>query len=133
MINQVVFHSVEGVDNSTNILYFCLVFRDFNTPNPFMEKVPDWAEEDKAVLKPNHVHMDTVTMGLGCGCLQVQSRSAKHQRALCAEITGLSRISRSFLFKNFRFELVRSHAVCMYSKKHANKSLFFHMLCMSNK
>ncbi|XP_002168552.2 glutamate--cysteine ligase catalytic subunit isoform X1 [Hydra vulgaris] len=47
------------------------IFRDVNTPNPFLEEVPDFAVEDKAVLKPNHVHLDSVVLGLGCGCLQV--------------------------------------------------------------
>lgn len=47
------------------------IFRDTNTPSPFMDKVPDDAVEDKEVLLPDHVHMDSVTQGLGCGCLQV--------------------------------------------------------------
>lgn len=40
-----------------------------------MDKVPDDAVEDKEVLLPDHVHMDSVTQGLGCGCLQVKSPS----------------------------------------------------------
>jgi len=47
------------------------IFRDTNTPSPFMEILPADAEEDRAVLKPDHVHLDCVTQGLGCGCLQV--------------------------------------------------------------
>ena len=39
-----------------------------------METLPADAEEDRAVIKPDHVHLDCVTMGLGCGCLQVRPR-----------------------------------------------------------
>ena len=54
-----------------NHLFFS-VFRDTNTPNPFIDPdVPKDSPEDIEVMKPNHVHLDCVTTGLGCGCLQV--------------------------------------------------------------
>lgn len=52
-----------------------LVFRDNNTPKPFVEDfskylVPDDKEGASAAL-PDHVYVDAMGFGMGCCCLQV--------------------------------------------------------------
>jgi glutamate--cysteine ligase catalytic subunit len=48
------------------------IFRDVNTPNPFVEKYPDsiFPEGADGAL-PDHVYMDCMCFGMGCSCLQV--------------------------------------------------------------
>lgn len=60
------------------------IFRDRNTPSPFVEKIPEYAKDDLRAVKPDHVHLDSCTLGLGCGCLQVtfQASSVPEARVL---------------------------------------------------
>ena len=55
------------------IFFIPTVFRDTNTPSPFNDpNVPADSPEDLEVMLPEHVHIDSVVAGLGCGCLQVR-------------------------------------------------------------
>jgi len=70
------------------------IYRDKNTPDPFIEKIPSYATDDLNAIKPNHVHLDSITQGLGCGCLQVtfqacnvpEARTLYDQQAVLAPI-----------------------------------------------
>ncbi|XP_066931865.1 glutamate--cysteine ligase catalytic subunit-like [Clytia hemisphaerica] len=71
------------------------IFRDTNTPNPFIDPdVPKDSPEDMEVMKPNHVHLDCVTTGLGCGCLQTtfQACNVEEARTLYDQQTVLAPI-----------------------------------------
>lgn len=50
-----------------------VVFRDKNTPSPYVEDLKalgDTGESQKAA-KPDHVYMDAMAFGMGCCCLQL--------------------------------------------------------------
>eukprot|EP00111_Clytia_hemisphaerica_P019576 TCONS_00057767-protein len=71
------------------------IFRDTNTPNPFIDPdVPKDSPEDIEVMKPNHVHLDSVCNGLGCGCLQTtfQACNVEEARTLYDQQTVLAPI-----------------------------------------
>ena len=47
------------------------VFKDTNTPSPFVEV---FANDDGCAAKnalPDHIYMDSMGFGMGCSCLQV--------------------------------------------------------------
>uniref|UniRef100_G1Q787 Glutamate--cysteine ligase n=2 Tax=Myotis lucifugus TaxID=59463 RepID=G1Q787_MYOLU len=46
------------------------IFKDKNTPSPFIEKFPEDDEAAKA-SKPDHIYMDAMGFGMGNCCLQV--------------------------------------------------------------
>lgn len=46
------------------------VFKDKNTPSPFIETFPEDEEAAKA-SKPDHIYMDAMGFGMGNCCLQV--------------------------------------------------------------
>lgn len=46
------------------------VFKDKNTPSPFIEAFPEDDEATKA-SKPDHIYMDAMGFGMGNCCLQV--------------------------------------------------------------
>lgn len=46
------------------------VFKDKNTPSPFIESFPKDEETAKA-SKPDHIYMDAMGFGMGNCCLQV--------------------------------------------------------------
>lgn len=46
------------------------VFRDKNTPSPFVETFPEDNEAARAA-KPDHIYMDAMGFGMGNCCLQV--------------------------------------------------------------
>ena len=45
------------------------VFKDTNTPSPFVEKFDD--PEANEASKPDHIYMDSMGFGMGCCCLQL--------------------------------------------------------------
>ena len=48
------------------------VFKDTNTPSPFVEKFPTDIDGTGSVrAKPDHVYLDCMGFGMGCSCLQV--------------------------------------------------------------
>ena len=47
------------------------VFKDVNTPSPFIEKFQVEGEGSKAAL-PDHIYLDAMGFGMGCSCLQVR-------------------------------------------------------------
>lgn len=50
-----------------------VVFRDKNTPSPYVEdlKALGDAGESQKAAKPEHVYMDAMAFGMGCCCLQL--------------------------------------------------------------
>ncbi|CAG0920851.1 unnamed protein product [Notodromas monacha] len=50
-----------------------IVFRDVNTPDPFVEDFSALGDDGEAARanEPNHVYMDAMGFGMGCCCLQV--------------------------------------------------------------
>ena len=50
---------------------FHVVFRDANTPDPFIPDTPNDDGEAAKGIKPDHVYMDAMGFGMGCSCLQV--------------------------------------------------------------
>ena len=50
-----------------------LVFKDTNTPSPFIEEFPnDEDGEGSKAAKPDHIYLDAMGFGMGCCCLQVR-------------------------------------------------------------
>ena len=48
------------------------VFKDTNTPSPFVEMFPTDIDGTGSVrAKPDHVYLDCMGFGMGCSCLQV--------------------------------------------------------------
>jgi len=45
------------------------VFKDTNTPSPFIEPLTD--PEAKVAAKPDHIYMDCMGFGMGNCCLQL--------------------------------------------------------------
>lgn len=52
------------------LINFNTVFKDKNTPSPFVETFPEDEEAAKA-SKPDHIYMDAMGFGMGNCCLQV--------------------------------------------------------------
>ena len=54
------------------IVFFLLpVFKDVNTPSPFIEKFPDVEGEGAKAALPDHIYLDSMGFGMGMCCLQV--------------------------------------------------------------
>ena len=54
------------------ILSLCSVFKDKETPSPFVEEFPnDKDGQSSAAALPDHIYGDCTGMGMGCCCLQV--------------------------------------------------------------
>lgn len=69
------------------------VFRDKETPNPFVENLKafgDSGESTDAAL-PDHVYMDAMGFGMGCCCLQLtfQACNINEARTLYDQLTPL--------------------------------------------
>nr|XP_014339405.1 PREDICTED: glutamate--cysteine ligase catalytic subunit isoform X1 [Latimeria chalumnae] len=47
------------------------IFKDQNTPSPFLEKFPNDDGEAARAAKPDHIYMDAMGFGMGNCCLQV--------------------------------------------------------------
>lgn len=59
------------------------IYRDKNTPDPFMEDFSDLGDEGEAARSalPNHIYMDAMGFGMGCSCLQVTFQACNIQEA----------------------------------------------------
>lgn len=80
----------------TPILFFFfsnIVFKDKNTPSPFIETFP---EDDEAAMasKPDHIYMDAMGFGMGNCCLQVLA----HSQRLVLSPTFLYNLLYRFVF-----------------------------------
>lgn len=76
-----------------NVLIIISVFKDVNTPSPFvenLEELGDDGESAKAAL-PDHVYMDAMGFGMGCCCLQLtfQACNINEARTLYDQLTPL--------------------------------------------
>ena len=47
------------------------VFKDVNTPSPFIEKFPVVEGEGAKAALPDHIYLDSMGFGMGMSCLQV--------------------------------------------------------------
>ena len=56
----------------TKLFFVSIVFKDTNTPSPFIEKFPNDDGEGSRAAKPDHIYMDAMGFGMGCCCLQVR-------------------------------------------------------------
>ena len=60
-------------------LPLCSVFKDKETPSPFVEKFPNDKDGQSSVAAlPDHIYEDCMGFGMGCCCLQV----AKQHRTI---------------------------------------------------
>ena len=59
------------VDSCTQWLFQLTVFKDVNTPSPFIEKFPDVEGEGAKAALPDHIYTDSMGFGMGMCCLQV--------------------------------------------------------------
>uniref|UniRef100_A0A8D8RA44 Glutamate--cysteine ligase n=1 Tax=Cacopsylla melanoneura TaxID=428564 RepID=A0A8D8RA44_9HEMI len=70
------------------------IFKDVNTPRPFIEDLSQYGETDptraKAAL-PDHVYLDAMGFGMGCCCLQVtfQACNITEAKTLYDQLTPL--------------------------------------------
>ena len=63
-------------------LFLVIVFRDVNTPDPFIETFPGDDGQAARESKPNHVYMDSVVFGLGMCCTQVGQQYENYTEGL---------------------------------------------------
>lgn len=47
------------------------IFKDVNTPSPFVEKFPDVEGEGAQAAQPDHIYLDAMGFGMGMCCLQM--------------------------------------------------------------
>uniref|UniRef100_H2Z548 Glutamate--cysteine ligase n=1 Tax=Ciona savignyi TaxID=51511 RepID=H2Z548_CIOSA len=55
------------------------IFKDTNTPSPFVENLND--PESKAAAKPDHIYMDCMGFGMGNSCLQLTFQACNVEEA----------------------------------------------------
>lgn len=69
------------------------IYRDVNTPNPFVEEFTD--EESNRAALPNHIYMDTTVFGMGCCCLQMtyQATHIEEAKVLYDQLTPIAPIA----------------------------------------
>ncbi|VDP01463.1 unnamed protein product [Heligmosomoides polygyrus] len=71
------------------------IFRDKNTPNPYIEDLSSLGEGDMiSAAKPDHIYMDHMGFGMGCCCLQVtfQAVNVDEARWLYDQLTPITPI-----------------------------------------
>ncbi|EYC05040.1 hypothetical protein Y032_0084g1747 [Ancylostoma ceylanicum] len=71
------------------------IFRDKNTPNPYIEDLSAYGEGDMiSAAKPDHIYMDHMGFGMGCCCLQVtfQAVNVDEARWLYDQLTPITPI-----------------------------------------
>ena len=97
-----------------------IVFRDVNTPQPFVEDLSQYGDDGRSqrVTSPDHVYVDAMGFGMGCSCLQVtfQACNINEARHLYDQLTPLtpvlvSRVTR--VHHRFFFCRVSSMIVLM--------------------
>lgn len=68
------------------------IFKDFNTPNPFVEKYEIFHKETEQATKPDHIYMDAMIFGMGSTCLQVtfQASNLNEAKHLYDQLTPLT-------------------------------------------
>ena len=54
------------------IFFLSTVFKDVNTPSPFIEKFPEGEGEGAQAAQPDHIYLDAMGFGMGMCCLQVE-------------------------------------------------------------
>lgn len=57
------------------------VFKDVNTPSPFIEKFPEVEGEGAAAALPDHIYLDSMGFGMGMSCLQMTFQACSIQEA----------------------------------------------------
>ncbi|PIO27269.1 hypothetical protein AB205_0025090 [Aquarana catesbeiana] len=63
------------------------IFRDQNTPSPFIEKFPNATGDDAKAAMPDHIYMDAMGFGMGNCCLQMAlSAAAPFYRGYVSDI-----------------------------------------------
>ncbi|EDO46274.1 predicted protein, partial [Nematostella vectensis] len=70
------------------------IFKDTNTPSPFIEKFPEVDGEGGAAAKPDHIYLDAMGFGMGCSCLQMtfQACSIEEGRHLYDQLAAVTPI-----------------------------------------
>ncbi|XP_071492042.1 glutamate--cysteine ligase catalytic subunit-like [Diadema antillarum] len=71
------------------------IYRDVNTPAPFTENsLIECDDESTRGAKPDHVYMDSMVFGMGCGCLQatIQAATLPEARVLYDQLTAITPI-----------------------------------------
>lgn len=53
-------------------IFLSTVFKDVNTPSPFIEKFPEVEGEGAQAAQADHIYLDAMGFGMGMCCLQVQ-------------------------------------------------------------
>lgn len=92
--------------------YPLTVFKDSNTPSPFIEHFPN---DDGCAAKnalPDHIYMDCMGFGMGCSCLQV------------LDLIGYTGHVTTYALHHYSLLYSRSHS------KHV--TLMRHDTCMTN-
>ncbi|KAM4772254.1 glutamate--cysteine ligase catalytic subunit [Rhinophrynus dorsalis] len=59
------------------------IFKDQNTPSPFIERFPNDSGDDATAAKPDHIYMDAMGFGMGNCCLQVTFQACSISEARC--------------------------------------------------
>ena len=56
------------------LTFFSIVYKDKNTPSPFIDQAPNDDGSLAKYGKPDHIYLDCMQAGMGCACLQVWER-----------------------------------------------------------
>jgi len=77
------------------------VFKDKNTPTPFVEHFDD--PEANRAAKPDHIYMDSMGFGMGNSCLQVtfQACNIEEAKLLYDQLVPVCPIMVSHLFRHY--------------------------------
>ena len=82
-----------------------IVFRDVNTPQPFVEDLSQYGDDGRSqrVTSPDHVYVDAMGFGMGCSCLQVtfQACNINEARHLYDQLTPLTPVLVSRVHHRF--------------------------------
>ncbi|XP_070274507.1 glutamate--cysteine ligase catalytic subunit isoform X4 [Myotis yumanensis] len=90
------------------------IFKDKNTPSPFIEKFPEDDEAAKA-SKPDHIYMDAMGFGMGNCCLQVtfQACSISEARYLYDQLATICPIvplkNNNYRISKSRYDSIDSY------------------------
>ncbi|KAK3741242.1 hypothetical protein QZH41_008183, partial [Actinostola sp. cb2023] len=70
------------------------IFKDVNTPSPFIEDFPAVEGEGASAAKPDHIYLDAMGFGMGCSCLQMtfQACSVEEGRHLYDQLAVVTPI-----------------------------------------
>lgn len=84
------------------------IFKDLNTPSPFIETFPTIDREGAEAALPDHIFMDGMGCGMSLGCLQItlQACNLSEARLLYDQLVALSPIMIAVGISSLRHQMI---------------------------